>query len=133
MAGRNFNQAQEVAADGRNVITLSRHVRSAVQVMNESQQAVTSKKDPQLISDGLHGAARDILSVPRIDDRSEEIKQQVADLLTKRADAFAAAAKDQKALPRAVLAEWDSTESTFNAYFEWEDSVLSKYQLEKRR
>lgn len=133
MAGRNFNQAQEIAADGRSVITLSRHVRSAVQVMNESQQAVTSKKDPQLISDGLRGAARDILSVPRIDDRSEEIKQQIGDLLTKRAEAFAAAAKDQKALPRAVLAEWDSTERAFNAYFEWEDSVLSKYQLEKRR
>jgi rhomboid protease GluP len=133
MAGRNFNRAQEIAADGRNVITLSRQIQNAAQVSDESREAVTSKKDPQQIADRLRGAARDILSVPRIDDRSEEIKQQIADLLTKRADAFAAAAKDPMALSRAVLAEWDSTERAFDAYVEWEDSVLSKYQLVKRR
>ena len=138
MAGRNYNRVQEQAAeeaqlrhDAQNVITLSQRVHSAKLVANDSRDAMESKKAPQQVADSLRGAARDIASVPHIDGRSDEIKQQMADLLNKRADAFQAAAKDPKALQSAVSAEWEALGAAFKAHREWEDSVLEKYQLQR--
>jgi membrane associated rhomboid family serine protease len=133
LAGRSFNRAQELAADAHNIIVLSQRMRGAEQTLMDSRDALASKKDPQQIADGLRSAARDILSVPTIDERSDAIKQQYADLLSKRADAFQAAAKDKKTLPQAVLVESDSAEDAFDAYVDWEGSVLDKYQLVRRR
>jgi len=133
VAGRNFRLSQELFIDSRNVVVLSQRMRGGEQVRFDSREALTSKKDPQQIADSLRGAARDVISVPHVDDRSDQIKQQYADLLTKRAEAFELAAKDKNALPRAVLAENESTDDAFNAYLSWEESVLKKYQLERRR
>jgi rhomboid protease GluP len=133
LAGRNFNQAQELAADSRNVVVLSQRMRSAEQARMDAYNEPASKKDPQQIADSLRSAVRDLNSVPHIDDRSDQIKQQYTDLLTKRAEAFAAAAKNKTAMPPAVPAEVDSTEDALNAYLDWEESVLKKYHLERRR
>jgi rhomboid protease GluP len=132
LAGRNFNLTQELAVDSRSVIVLSQRMRSAEQARMDSYNEPASKKDPQQIADSLHSAARDVMSVPHIDDRSDQIKQQYTDLLTKRAEAFAAA-KNKTAMPPAVPAEVASTEDAFNAYLDWEESVLKKYRLERRR
>jgi rhomboid protease GluP len=133
IAGRHFNQAQEITADGRNVIILSQRMRGAEQARMDSYNESASKKDPQQIADLLRNAVRDVLSVPHIDERSDQIKQQYTDLLAKRAEAFEAAAKNKTAPPTPAPAEVDSTESTLSAYLDWEGSVLKKYQLERRR
>lgn len=133
MVGRHFGENQEKAVGGRNVIALSQRVRGTIQTVNDSRSPAASKKDPQQIADSLRSAARDITSVPHIDDRSDEIKQQMADLLNKRADAFQAAAKDAKSLQNAYATEWDSIGAAFEAYFNWEDSVLEQYQLVHER
>jgi rhomboid protease GluP len=133
MVGRHFGDVQETAVGGRNVIALSQRMRGAMQMVNDSGKAATAKKDPQQVADSLRGAARDITSVPHIDDRSDEIKQQMADLLNKRADAFQAAAKDPMALQNAINAEANSIVGAFTSYLNWEESVLDKYQLQRRR
>jgi rhomboid protease GluP len=133
MVGRHFGEEQETAVGGRNVIALSERVRGAIDAANDSLNAMKTKKDPQQIADSLRSAARDITMVPHIDDRSDEIKQQLADLLTKRADAFQAAAKAPKSLSSAVDAEWDGIDAALNSYFDWEESVLNTYQLQRQR
>ena len=133
LVGRHFGEVQETAVGSRNVIALSQRMRSAEQARMDSYNEPASKKDPQQIADSLRSAVRDLNSVPHIDDRSDQIKQQYTDLLTKRAEAFAAAAKNKTALPPAVPAEVDSTDDALNAYLEWEESVLKKYHLERRR
>jgi rhomboid protease GluP len=132
MAGSNFNAEEAIAADARNVVELSQRMRYADRVVVDAEQPA-AKKDPQQTADALRSAARDILSIPHIDDRSDEIKQQYADLLTKRADVWAAAAKNKTAPPAASPAEANATEDVINAYLEWEESVLKKYRLERRR
>lgn len=131
MVGRHFGDAQGLASDSRNVIILSQRMRSAEQLRADSREALATKKDPQQIADSLRGAARDIMSVPPIDDRSDEIKAQYTELLTKRADAFEAAARDKAALPRAVAAELETGSIAFAAYHNWEGSVLKKYGLRR--
>jgi membrane associated rhomboid family serine protease len=133
MAGRSFNQAQEMAVDGRNVIILSQRIRGAEQARMKSYDESAAKKDPQQAADSLRSAARDVMSVPHIDEQSDQIKQQYTDLLTARAGALETAAKNKTAPLPPAPAEVDSTEAVLNAYLDWEDSVLKKYQLERGR
>jgi rhomboid protease GluP len=140
MAGRSFNamqereaQAKERADDAAKVITLSQLMRSAHAAVDDSRAADPSKANPQQTADALRKAARDLSGAPSVDDRSDQIKQQYAELLAKRADAFAAAAKDKSLLPRAVLAESEASENVFHDYYTWEESVLEKYGLERVR
>src|SRR5262249_10929033 len=115
MAGITYNRAPERADESRNVITLSQRVLGALPGCDDSRLALTSNKDPKQIADSLRAAANELSSVPRVDDRSEEIKQQLIDLLNRRADAFAAAATapgDRRALALAVEAELDSIART---------------------
>src|SRR5262249_16424129 len=129
MVGRHFGEHQGLPVDQRKVLTLPQRMRSGEQVRLDSRDALATKTSPQQIADSLRSAARDIMSVPQIDDRSDEIKAQYTELLTKRADAFEAAAKDksaqtgaakdQTALSRAVSAELESGSAAFAAYLNW--------------
>ena len=132
LAGINFNRAQERADESRNVITLSQRLRGAMQVFHESREALTSKKDPSQIANSLRSAASELSGVPHVDDRSDEIKRNLADALNKRADAFSAAAKapaDTNGMAQAVLAEYAPINGLYEDYLAWEDSVLEKYGL----
>jgi hypothetical protein len=132
MAGSNFSTEEALAADARNVVDLSQRMRYADRLFVDAEQA-SANKDLQQAADALRSAARDITSIPHIDDRSDAIKQQYADQLTKRADVLAAAAKNKAVPPAVPPADVNATEDALNAYLEWEESVLKKYHLERRR
>lgn len=140
MAGRNFNQAQERAAEevqlrhvGQDVISLSRRIHSAEDLLSQSYDAPPPSRDAQQLADSLRAAGRDVMSVSHIDDRSDQIKQQYAELLNRRAEGLEMAAKDKKPLSPATPAEVATIKNMFKAYDEWEESVLSKYQLVRGR
>ena len=131
MAGRNFNQAQELAVDGRNCVILSQRMTGAEQVWLRSNEAIAAKKDPQQIADALRNAARDVMSVPHIDDPSDQIKQQYAELLTKRAEEIEAAVKKKTDPGSNITGGEDARNAITIAYNKWFNSVLEKYRLER--
>jgi rhomboid protease GluP len=131
IAGSNYNAAEAIAADARNVVDLSERMRYGEQVRVDAERM--PGKDPQQTADALRSAARDIMSIPHIDDRSDQIKQQYADQLTRRADVLEASAKNKTAPPATSPAEINATREAAGAYLEWEESVLKKYRLEYRR
>ncbi len=134
MAGLNFNRAEELAANAHNTVELSERIRRAEEIRRDAFDAPAKKdKDPQQTADSLRSAARDILIVPHIDDRSDQIKQQYADQLTKRADELTAAVKNKTTPLAATVDEENAVEDTLDAYLDWEESVLKKYHLERRR
>src|SRR5436853_322498 len=131
MAGRNFNQARELAVDGRNCVILSQRMTGAEQVWLRSNEAIAAKKDPQQIADALRNAARDVMSVPHIDDPSDQIKQQYAELLTKRAEEIEAAVKKKTDPGSNITGGEDARNAITIAYNKWFNSVLEKYRLER--
>jgi membrane associated rhomboid family serine protease len=147
LAGKNYGvlqaQVREYERDrqqdevrrrqGQDVIRLWEHMRDAEKAWEESNAPGSSKQAPQEIAETLKGVASGVESVPQIDDRSNEIRKRLVDLLNKRASVLGNAAsvsgKNNSRVLLASTGEIQEADNIFKSYLEWEDSVLEKYGL----
>jgi membrane associated rhomboid family serine protease len=117
---------------GEDVTRLSASVRKMDLALRESLQWQSgSGRDPHDIASSLRSAAGDIARIPRIDGRSDSIRQRIVDVASRRATLFDSADKDLASVLKAQ-AQTDSNEidADFDAYHEWESSILADYGLE---
>ncbi|HKP87639.1 MAG TPA: rhomboid family intramembrane serine protease, partial [Blastocatellia bacterium] len=125
MAGRNYGNLQR----GGNAVVLDRRIEEAREALKDSVFAPESKKDTKQISERLKSVATDLDRVPQIDDRSTEIKQQVAELLRKRAGVLDSAEQNKMVSLRPTSSDLEEAGQAFDNYEDWINSVMDKYGL----
>jgi membrane associated rhomboid family serine protease len=148
MAGVNYGSAQdseeraqkerrEIEAKwqhGKDVILLAEKVSNAEKlVFDKNDLNPKTSRDTRDISKDLKSAALDIETAPKIDQRSDQIRNHLVELINKRASAFDTAGRSAPAFALAAFSDLDSLRDAFKNYYEWEDSILSEYGLERGR
>jgi hypothetical protein len=115
------------------LLRLSARVKQMAIVLEQSfQWKPGSGRDPQKVARDLQSAADDIRRVQRIDAPSDAIRQNILDLATRRASLFDATGKDPTSVLKSDLQDGNdaaSAASVFEAYHNWEASVIDDYGL----
>jgi rhomboid protease GluP len=87
--------------------------------------------DPHSIASSIRSAAGDISRIPRIDARSDAVRQRILELASRRASLFDSADKDLASLLKARDQEdYNGYQSDFADYRHWEAGILADYGLE---
>ncbi|MEK6302515.1 MAG: rhomboid family intramembrane serine protease [Acidobacteriota bacterium] len=148
MAGLSFGSQQDVAVQaqktrrefetkrerGKDVILLSERVHNAEElVFSEDDLSSHPSRDPVEIAKGLKSAALDIKNAPGIDQPSTQIRNRLVELINKRAAAFETPVRKGSASVPPAFSDLVSLKDAFKSYYEWEDSVLSEYGLQRGR
>jgi len=148
MAGRSYGSQQDAAVEaqkmrrefaakrerGKDVILLSERVHTAEElVFNESDLDSRTSRDGAEVAKDLKSAALDIKNVPEIDQPSTEIRNRIVELIGKRAAAFEAPGRTGSAFAPPAFADLVSLKDAFKSYYQWEDSILSEYGLQRGR
>jgi membrane associated rhomboid family serine protease len=86
--------------------------------------------DPHKIASDLRSAADDVTRSPKIDSKSDEIRQALVTVANERAAVLDSADKNPSAASVGVQEESQEERSLVNQYKGWLDSVLKDYGLE---
>ena len=141
MAGKSYGSAQEAEEQmlkkrrrADDVIQLAGNVRAAERLIyDEKDLNPTTSRDPKEVSKDLMSAALLIKNAPEIDQRSDQIRTQLVELLDRRAAAFDKLGRDRLDYGVVAFAELESFREAFKAYYEWEESILPEYGLQRGR
>jgi hypothetical protein len=102
-------------------------------VFDENDLDPKTSRDTRDISKDLKSAALDIENAPKIDQRSDQIRNRLVELINKRASSFDTAGRSLPAFALAAFSDLDSLRDAFKNYYEWEDSILPEYGLQRGR
>jgi len=147
MAGRVYGAEQKSEAEGakkrrefeakrergQDVILLAEKVRDAeTLVFDPEGLSPKTSRDPKEISRDLRSAASEIGSAPQIDTRSTEIRSRLVELINKHATMFEKTGSNVAGLAHAAVSDLDGLRDAFKSYYDWEESVLFEYGLERK-
>ena len=148
LAGRSFGSQQDAAVEaqkanreraakrerGKDVILLSQKVHDAEDlVLNEDDLNPSTSRDHAEIAKELKSAVLDIKNAPEIDEPSTQIRNRIVELIGKRAAAYETTSRNGSAFSSSAFADLVSLKDAFKSYYEWEDSILSEYGLQRGR
>jgi rhomboid protease GluP len=123
---------QELSRQAQNVIRLSRAMGDAEDALDDSNN-LNDKSNLADVAKNLRKNATDISSIEKIDEPSDEIRNRLVALLTRRAEALDKAAKKPGQALVFLPEERREIDAAFRDYVAWEDSVLDKYGLVKTK
>lgn len=92
---------------------------------------VSQTDDPNASAKTLRRLAGDISGIQKIDDRNDEIRNRMVQILNKSAEALENGSRNNPQTIQILLSEMSEFSKVFNDQVAWEDSVLSKYGLVK--
>jgi membrane associated rhomboid family serine protease len=133
LAGKHYGDVQERSVQARNVILLADRIRDASRAWDSSIPEPDSKPDLHQIAQSLKNAATGLDNTPKVDEHSTEIRNRIVELINKRASAFDSAGESESALMLAITTGFEEANDAFKSYFDWENSVLSKYGLVREK
>lgn len=145
MAGRGYGsqqkaeeeaqkQRRQMQSRGEDLILLSQRIRAAYKLVVDADDSdPNTPSEPKEISRDLKSAALDIQKSPPIEERSTEIRNRLVELINKHAARLEKPKRIQAQDPNVAFTDMDNLRDAFRNYFEWEDSVLQEYGLERKR